>query len=322
MYTVPQNGLDARAKCSPRPGEPFNPWRGACGFYPPDLVSRQKTLTDGQKLLYARLVRYAGKDGSCFPSFRRLAEDLGKSERQVKRDMLALEQERLIGHVRRGRRLANVYEFLWHAIFEGEVTSMTPHSRSEGTPTALQESHGEVPGLAGEVTSTARGEVTSTSPESGTEETRTEESSRETVPVAEQAPVPEQKTRPDQTSQGNNRKTASREGAEREAVKRAIEAFGLGEPDDALIDATLKGGQGATGFQIGSYLYDRLKFVQRNPQHAPNSMGWFPKIVTERFRSGDFLERVHPLQVLAAATPPAARRPDAARGSPATRPAA
>jgi hypothetical protein len=32
-----------------KPGAEFNPWRGACGFYPPDVVGRQKTLTDGQK---------------------------------------------------------------------------------------------------------------------------------------------------------------------------------------------------------------------------------------------------------------------------------
>jgi len=43
------------------PRAEFNPWRGACGFYPPDVVGRQKTLTDGQKRLYERLVRFAGR---------------------------------------------------------------------------------------------------------------------------------------------------------------------------------------------------------------------------------------------------------------------
>jgi hypothetical protein len=35
-------------------GEPFNPWHKACGFYPPDVVARQRNLTDGQKRLYER----------------------------------------------------------------------------------------------------------------------------------------------------------------------------------------------------------------------------------------------------------------------------
>jgi hypothetical protein len=81
--------------------------------------------------------------------------------------------------------------------------------------------------------------------------------------------------------------------AEREAVVRTIEGFGLGTPDDTIIRRVFKAGNGASGFQIASYLYDRLRFIQRYPQHAPKSMGWFPQVVTGRFRSGDKLERVH-----------------------------
>jgi hypothetical protein len=29
-------------------GEPFSPWRGACGFYPPDVVGRQRRLTEAR----------------------------------------------------------------------------------------------------------------------------------------------------------------------------------------------------------------------------------------------------------------------------------
>jgi hypothetical protein len=60
-----------------KPGDEFNPWRGACGFYPPDAVGRQKTLTDGQKRAYERLVRYAGQNGDCFPQLQTLADELG-----------------------------------------------------------------------------------------------------------------------------------------------------------------------------------------------------------------------------------------------------
>jgi hypothetical protein len=100
-----------------RIGEAFNPWRKVCGFYPPDVVARQRDLTDGQKRLYERGVRWAGKNGTFWRSFRTIAEELGKSVRQVKDDMAKLEEKRLIEHTRR-RRQSNVYRFLWHRIFE------------------------------------------------------------------------------------------------------------------------------------------------------------------------------------------------------------
>ena len=117
-------------------------------------------------------------------------------------------------------------------------------------------------------------------------------------PVDRTSPSPLQRTTPSPTGRTHNKQliqeTVESKGAQRkaeqEAVKRAIEAFGLGKPDDAIMNRVLKAGNGANGFQIASYLYDRLKFIQRNPQHAPKSLGWFPRVVTDRFRSGDFLE--------------------------------
>src|SRR5262245_30917895 len=119
-----QNGPDRPTRDDEGPppgqvriGEAFNPWRKVCGFYPPDVVARQRDLTDGQKRLYERGVRWAGRNGSFWRSFRTIAEELGKSVRQVKDDMAKLEEKRLIGHTRR-RRQSNVYRFLWHGIFE------------------------------------------------------------------------------------------------------------------------------------------------------------------------------------------------------------
>jgi hypothetical protein len=106
-----------------RIGEPFNPWHQICGFYPPDLVARQHDLTDGQKRLYERSVRWAGQNGIFWHGFETMAEALGKSVRQAKSDMAALEKRGLIRH-RRRRRQSNVYEFLWHAIFEVQRTTL------------------------------------------------------------------------------------------------------------------------------------------------------------------------------------------------------
>ena len=105
------------------PGDSFNPFRGdehtpSCGFYPPDVVGMQRSLTDGQKRLYERLVRFAGRNGHCYPSQEKLAELLGKSSRQIRRDLEELEAARLIEHRNRNGRRSNTYVFLWHQMFD------------------------------------------------------------------------------------------------------------------------------------------------------------------------------------------------------------
>src|SRR5258708_37808349 len=40
-------------------GEPFNPRCQSCGFHPEEIVARRHDLTDGQKWLSDRLVRWA-----------------------------------------------------------------------------------------------------------------------------------------------------------------------------------------------------------------------------------------------------------------------
>jgi biotin operon repressor len=117
----------------PTIGEPFNPGKGSCGFWPEDIVDRQRDLGDGPKRTYRRLRSYAGKNGSCFPSQQTLAGDLGKSERQVRRDLDELEAAGLIGSKSRDGRRSNTYLFLWHAMFEqthtsGQASDLSGHS--------------------------------------------------------------------------------------------------------------------------------------------------------------------------------------------------
>jgi hypothetical protein len=101
----------------------FNPWRKVCGFYPADVVARQRDLTDGQKRLYERAARWAGKNGCFWYSFATIADALGKSVRQVKDDMAVLEEKGLLKHVRRCRQ-SNIYSFLWHPMFEVQPTAL------------------------------------------------------------------------------------------------------------------------------------------------------------------------------------------------------
>jgi hypothetical protein len=125
---------DARSRTV---GEPFNPSHKCCGFYPPDIVARVRDLTDGQKRLYERAVRWAGQNGSFWYGFDTIANALGKSVRQVKDDMAVLEAKGLISHARR-RRQSNRYSFLWHPIFEVQLTAL------QEDVLGVQESHLEV----------------------------------------------------------------------------------------------------------------------------------------------------------------------------------
>jgi len=121
------------------PGEPFKPVElrrsSKRKLYPPAIVDRQRDITDGEKRLFRLLYGRAQTDsaGICWPSFKSLADDLGKSERQVKYDAKRLEKKRcLVRHKRRGARQSNVYEFLWHAIYE--VPSIALHGSHEDKP--------------------------------------------------------------------------------------------------------------------------------------------------------------------------------------------
>jgi hypothetical protein len=103
-------------------------------IYTPAIVGRQRTIdgrtvTDGQKRLYDHLTKRAGENGDCFPGFANIADQLGKSERQVRYDLGALEAFGLIRHEKRLNRRSNTYFFIWHAIFERQSTA-TQNDRS------------------------------------------------------------------------------------------------------------------------------------------------------------------------------------------------
>jgi len=108
-------------------GEPFNPRYEACGFHPEEIVARRRDLTDGQKWLYDRMVRWARSSngerpneraGEIWRSHENMAMELGKSAKQIGRDIARLEAVHLIAHGKRDGRKSNTYRFLFHASFE------------------------------------------------------------------------------------------------------------------------------------------------------------------------------------------------------------
>jgi hypothetical protein len=77
-----RHGNAASCPAFVQPEGKFNRWQHKIGgLYAVELVERRPDLTDGQKLLYNRAVRWAGHKGHFWHSFDTMAEALGKSVR-------------------------------------------------------------------------------------------------------------------------------------------------------------------------------------------------------------------------------------------------
>ncbi len=128
-----------------RIGQPFNPFRLFTGIFIPDGMVRSTSISPGAKLTYARLTRYAGQDGKCYPAVETLAAEIALSARQAQRYLAELEREHLVRRITRycGRaQTSNGFEFLWHEMFQerlldraGEgVTTVAPHRVTDPSP--------------------------------------------------------------------------------------------------------------------------------------------------------------------------------------------
>ena len=97
-----------------RAGHPFNPHGVLRGVFVPLGVLGHPSLSDGAKLLYARLCFAAGRSGECAVSVEELAAASAASEPTVKRQLHELTGAGLIRRIRRGPGLPAVCVFLWH----------------------------------------------------------------------------------------------------------------------------------------------------------------------------------------------------------------
>jgi hypothetical protein len=98
----------------------FCPGFKKCGFSPPDVLDPIRDLGDGPKRIYRKLCQRAGDKDHCWPSTQGLANDLGKSVRQVLYDVRRLLDYGLIARRRRGPGKSSCYFILRHPIFETE----------------------------------------------------------------------------------------------------------------------------------------------------------------------------------------------------------
>jgi len=140
----------------PAPNEPFAPRRvfRGIGALVPEGVAASKVLSMTAKVCYGHLVRRAGKNATCWPSYRDISKSIGVGERQAIRAMKELIEVSLIRPTARrdktARQTSNEYEFIWGPILQGEgdkydtlppdksdtvgVTDMTPTGVTDMTP--------------------------------------------------------------------------------------------------------------------------------------------------------------------------------------------
>jgi biotin operon repressor len=76
----------------------------------PNFLLKSRKLSSGDKLAFAMLLSYAWQNDFCFPGQKRLGEDMGLHETNVRRHLKSLQAHGLLTIVRRGQGKTNVYE--------------------------------------------------------------------------------------------------------------------------------------------------------------------------------------------------------------------
>jgi DNA-binding transcriptional ArsR family regulator len=76
----------------------------------PNFLLKSKKLSSGDKLAFAMLLSYAWQNDFCFPGQKRLGDDMGLHETNVRRHLKSLQANGLLSIVRRGQGKTNIYE--------------------------------------------------------------------------------------------------------------------------------------------------------------------------------------------------------------------
>jgi len=103
----------------------INPYKQFHGSFVPEWLMEREEISPGAKLCYARLARFAGKDGHCFPKRDKIAKGIGVSDRQVGRYISELCNYNLIEYKKMGLGKPNEYRFLLHEWMDNVLTDRT-----------------------------------------------------------------------------------------------------------------------------------------------------------------------------------------------------
>jgi hypothetical protein len=263
-----------------RMGEVFNPFGLFYGVWVPQALLSYKLIGPGSKLLYARLARYAGKNGKCYPSQLALAKQLGFGERHIRNLLRELEDAKLIRRVRRGLKRTNRYEFLRHPILESCLRSPDRNvcsgqermggSGQERNHSSFKESH--------------------------VKESQHKES-HEALKYSRSVPSERHTTNPpsklkcqlEEISSSEERKATPSNKKDSEPatpVQNALaDAFGdlLGPPDGMISEKILAAGRGASAESVCSVILRYARKFRDGKKPAPRSYGFFVVYVGKYF---------------------------------------
>jgi len=101
----------------------INPFMLFIGAFVPNWLLIRPEISPGEKLCYARLCQFAGRNGIAFPKLETLAKELACSVSQVQRNLNVLIEQGLIEKDRAGLQASNHYYFLEHRWMSEEMSS-------------------------------------------------------------------------------------------------------------------------------------------------------------------------------------------------------
>lgn len=136
-----QRSMSAAGRVCLQVGQSFNPFGLFNGLWVPESLARCRWLSGGAKLAWARLARYAGRDGRCYPTMKTLGQEIGVGERQAQKYIAELEQHKLVRRISRyldRAQTSNGFEFLWHQLFEEGVNDRSGEGVNDASPKESQ----------------------------------------------------------------------------------------------------------------------------------------------------------------------------------------
>jgi hypothetical protein len=281
-----QRSTSAADNVSLHVGQPFNPFGLFNGLWVPECIARCRWLSGGAKLAWARLARYAGRDGLCYPTMKTLGQEIGVGERQAQKYVAELERHELVRRVSRylGRaQTSNAFEFLWHGLLEGGVNDrsggrVNGRSGEGATDCSPKESHSEE----------SQFEETTTNKRISGCASQKSQSAASLPVICEQEP--ESEPLKADACRGSNRPVAV-EGwtpAELAEVRDRIIAFWRREPEEKFEVSVMLARRGASAAAVCDLL-DR-KFANKNlrvgGRNAPKNQNWFLTVIENEFTPG------------------------------------
>jgi hypothetical protein len=282
-------------------GQPFNPFGLFYGVWVPECIARCRWLSGGAKLAWARLARYAGRDGRCYPTMETLGEEIGVGERQAQKYVAELERRRLMRRVSRyiGRaQTSNGFEFLWHELLQegvndrsgGRVNDSSGEGVSDRSPKESQSEESQVEEkttnkrISGDASQKTRSAASSPVRLSKESETRTSKTDR----------IPQTSTDPNSTTDDDPVKGWTPE--ELVTVRNRIVRYWGREPEEGLEVSIMLRARGASAAAVCD-LFDR-KFTNKKlrvgGKWAPKHQNWFLTLTENEFTPGHLAEPPSP----------------------------